>query len=215
MTGNTRKQAWLASGGLYAITDAALIGGEKLLPAVEAALRGGAGMIQYRDKGDDRERRESEAQALLDCCRRFAVPLIINDDVDLARRIGADGVHLGQADTDPQEARACLGPEAIIGMSGYNEASAILQPAIDYVAFGRLFASITKPNAPAADLQVFAQARQLADRPMATIGGIDQDNAGQVLAAGAQWLAVVNAVFAASDIENATRTLCQIIAQRI
>lgn len=205
----------LRQGGLYVITDAALLARPQLLPAVTAALRGGAGMVQYRDKSQDAQRRLRQARALLRLCQDHDVPLIINDDTELAAAIDADGVHLGRSDADPQATRKLLGPSAIIGISGYAEPEAALNPAADYIAFGCLFDSPTKPSAPVASLDVLGAARRLTAKPLVGIGGINAANAGQVLAAGADWLAVVSAVFASPDIEAATRRLCQLITQRI
>ncbi|MGB1580386.1 MAG: thiamine phosphate synthase, partial [Nevskiales bacterium] len=129
----------LVSSGLYVITDSQLIGGKALLPAVEAALRGGAGMVQYRDKSANQAQRFDEASGLAELCRHAAVPLIINDDIALAKAVGADGVHLGRDDAAATTARAELGPQAIIGISGYNQPEAALAAEADYIALGRLF----------------------------------------------------------------------------
>ncbi|MDX1496720.1 MAG: thiamine phosphate synthase, partial [Salinisphaeraceae bacterium] len=180
-----------------------------------ATLRGGAGMLQYRDKTAPPEQRHAEAQALRQLCHQYAVPLIINDDIELARAVAADGVHLGGTDASPASARAVLGPQAIIGISGYNNAEAARNPEADYIAFGRLCPSATKPEAPAANLEVFSRARAITQQPLVGIGGINADNAQWVMDAGADWLAVVAAVFAADDIETATQQLCQCMAQRL
>lgn len=210
--------ARLAQAGIYVITDAQLTPSERLLPAVAAALRGGAGMVQYRDKGDphlERQRRAREARALLELCRDYAVPLIINDDIELAADINADGVHLGRDDAQPTQARQRLGEDAIIGVSGYADPAAVETPEADYIAFGRLFDSPTKPQATPASLGVLRKARQLSDKPLVGIGGITADNAPLVCNAGAHWLAVVSSVFAASDIEQATQQLSHLITQQI
>ncbi len=205
----------LAEQGLYVITDPQLIGRELLLPAVAAALRGGAGMVQYRDKGTDQSRREKEARALLKLCQAKGVPLIINDDLALAVEIGADGIHLGAEDIQPAEARAQLGPNAIIGISGYSNANAAANPLADYVAFGRFYPSATKPDASPAAPEVLGQARALTDKPLVAIGGINVNNAACLLRAGANWLAVIHSVFAGPDIEHNARMLCHVLQQRI
>lgn len=205
----------LATGGIYVITDRRLTPGKQLLPAVSAAIRGGAGLVQYRDKTEDQHRRKREASALLELCRQYAVPLIINDDVELAAEIGADGVHLGRDDADAVSARRALGPQGLVGISGYADPLSVLTPDADYIAFGRLFDSPTKPQASPVSLEVFRQAQALGNKTLVGIGGITAGNAPWVINAGAHWLAVVSAAFAAPDIEKATRHLCQVIAQQI
>lgn len=194
--------------GLYAITDAALTPGDALIPAVAAALRGGARMVQYRDKGTDTRRRADEAAALAALCARHGALLIVNDDVELAAAVGAAGVHLGRDDPDLHAARARLGRAAIIGVSCYNQltrAEAAAAAGADYVAFGRFFPSRTKPDALAATPDLLAAARRALDLPLVAIGGITPDNGAQLLAAGADLLAVIHGVFGQPDIETAAR----------
>lgn len=194
--------------GLYVITDPGLIGGAKLAPAVEAALRGGAAMVQYRDKRTGKSRRLREVKELLALCRHYGVPLIVNDDVPLARQSGADGVHLGRDDADPAQARAVLGPRAMIGISCYDSLQHAYEAAragADYVAFGSFFPSATKPDAAPASLELLHEARRQLDIPIAAIGGIMPDNGAALIRAGADWLAVIRGVFATPDIEAAAR----------
>ncbi len=193
--------------GLYVITEPGLIGGERLLPAVSAALEGGACMIQYRDKSQEHNRRQDEAAALNALCNAASVPLIINDDIDLAAAVGAAGVHLGLSDSSPAEARRRLGPEAIIGVTCHADPDAPYTTHADYAAFGRFFPSATKPDAPPAPLDILQQARNKLPIPIVAIGGINATNATEVLAAGADMLAVVGAVFGAPDIKSAARRL--------
>lgn len=209
------KHPALAQGGLYAVTDPLLLPGEQLLEGVEAALAGGATMLQYRDKTASASERRQRAQALLDLCARYAVPLIINDDVELAAEIGAAGVHLGQSDVSPEVARDLLGELAIIGLSGYADLGALTCPTADYVAFGRFFASPTKPQARHAPLEILTQARARSDKPLIAIGGIHARNARRLRAAGADWIAVVSGLFGSEDIEATARQLCSAIAQPI
>lgn len=192
--------------GVYAITDGPRA---DLLAAVQATLAGGARLVQYRDKGRDEDRREHEAHALLALCARHAVPLIINDDVELAARIGADGVHLGADDVDVAEARRRLGANAIIGVSCYGSAERarlLARDGADYLAFGAFFPSPTKPHAPRTTPDVLREARALG-LPLVAIGGINVDNARPLIDAGADFIAVISSVFAAPDIERATREL--------
>lgn len=192
--------------GLYVITDSRLLAG-RLQAAVEAALRGGARLVQYRDKQLNAAMRREEAGALLTLCRHFDVPLIINDDAQLAADIGADGVHLGEHDLPVSEARRMLGPQAIIGRSCYQWANAPGLAGADYAAFGRFYPSQTKPEAAPADIRVLHQARQQLDCPIVAIGGITADNGAPLIAAGADMLAVVGGVFDQPDIEAAARRL--------
>lgn len=203
--------------GLYAITDPDLLPGERLLSAVAAALKGGAVMVQYRDKqASEREARQRGA-SLLALCREFNVPLIINDNPALARELGADGVHLGRSDPDLAGSRQLLGANAIIGASCQGDNAHALQIAanpVDYVAFGRFFPSNTKSGAGQVSLQVLENARSL-PVPRVAIGGITLDNAPPVIAAGADLLAVVQGLFGAPDIEARARAFSQLFAESV
>lgn len=198
--------------GLYAITDASLAG-DALAEQVEAAIAGGARVIQYRDKGDDARRREAEARALLAVCKRHGVPLLINDDLTLAARIGAQGVHIGRDDGTLADARARLGTDAIIGVSCYNRLELAQEAAAegaDYVAFGRFFPSATKPGAVQASSEVLIAARRELSCPLVAIGGITAENGRPLIEAGADMLAVIRGVFAAPDITAAARRIAQL-----
>ena len=190
------------SQGLYAITDGPR---PDLLAAAAAALRGGTALLQYRDKSGDDAQRRAEAEALLGLCRQHDVPLIINDDVELAAHIGADGVHLGQSDAAIASARQRLGADAIIGASCYaslDRARQLAAAGATYLAFGAFFPSATKPHAQRASPDLLREARVLA-LPLVAIGGITPDNALPLLAAGADFIAVVSGVFGAPDPESA------------
>ena len=194
--------------GLYAITDSRLTPGNALITAVGAALRGGARAIQYRDKHSDRPHRLRTARTLLTLCDDADALLIINDDVELAAAVGAHGVHLGRHDPDIVTARSRLGTRAIIGASCYNELDRARQAAAegaDYVAFGRFFPSRTKPDAIAAPMELLTEARAALDLPLVAIGGITPDNGARLIAAGADMLAVIHAVFGQPDVEAAAR----------
>ncbi len=198
--------------GVYAITDTHLFKNNPL-QRVEAALIGGAKVLQYRDKSDHKSQRISEATALLQLCQQYKVPLIINDDVPLAVAVGADGVHLGRDDTAIQNARAQLGEEAIIGISCYNDLSAALaaeSAGADYVAFGRFFSSSTKPDAAPANIEILRQASAQISLPLVAIGGITPENGGQLIEAGADMLAVVQGIFGQPDIRSATQQFQQL-----
>jgi thiamine-phosphate pyrophosphorylase len=201
--------------GLYAITDAVLLPDDRLTGAVERALLGGARLIQYRDKSHDAARRLTQAQALDELCRRYEIPLIINDDVELAAQVGAAGVHIGQDDPDLATARARLGPKAIIGASCYDRldlALAAERAGADYVAFGAFFPSPTKPHEIRPPIALLWEARAALTVPIVAIGGITPDNAPLLLNAGADALAVVSAVFAQPDIQAAARRFAILFA---
>ena len=191
--------------GLYAITDSVLMPDtETLLTQTEAALRGGARLIQYRDKSRDHDKRQEQALELVSLCDDFGVPFLINDDAELAKEVHASGVHLGQSDGSISAAREHLGPNAIIGTTCHNQldlAIAGVEAQADYVAFGAFFASQTKPNAVTTPLSLLTQAREtLPEVPIVAIGGITVDNAGQVIRAGANMVAVIHSLFTAPDI---------------
>lgn len=192
--------------GLYAITDPTLTPPPRMPDEVRAAITGGAVMIQYRDKLSGPVERRELAGALLRLCRDARVPLIINDDLALAAELGAHGVHLGHDDGDIEEARALLGPRVLIGVSCYNEfarAEAAARAGADYVAFGRFFPSRTKPEARQADVSLLQRARRELSIPVAAIGGIDATNGAELIAAGADLLAVVDGVFGRGDTRTA------------
>ena len=192
--------------GLYAITDSQLLAG-KWVPYIEAALDGGLTLLQYRDKSSDEARRLREAEALRDLCARYNAHLIINDDAELAARLGV-GVHLGQTDGPLTPARALLGRQAIIGSTCHSQIELGEQAAKEgasYVAFGRFFNSSTKPGAPTATLDVLDQARARIKLPIWVIGGITLDNAAPLVDHGADLLAVVHGLFGAESPQEVTR----------
>ena len=184
------------SRGLYAITQTAGKSIAEVLQAVEAALKGGAAVIQYRDKTPlNAHYLGSQLVAL---CHTYHAPLLVNDHVDLALEVGADGVHLGREDGDIELARQRLGPQAIIGVSCYNDldiAKELAAKGCDYVAFGRFFPSNSKPLAKPAQIETLHRAKQCLPVPIVAIGGILPENAGQLLTAGADLLAVIGGVF--------------------
>lgn len=192
--------------GLYAITDSQLLAG-RFLSHVEAALEGGVCLLQYRDKSDDAARRLREAEGLMKLCERYGTQLLINDDAELAARLGV-GVHLGQTDGPLTPARALLGRQAIIGSTCHASLDLAAQAASEgasYVAFGRFFNSVTKPGAPAANVQLLEQARAQVKLPIAVIGGITLDNAAPLVAHGADLLAVIHGLFGADSAQEVTR----------
>ena len=199
--------------GLYALTDTGLTPGAKLTAAVEAAIRGGARLVQYRDKSGDAARRAEEARALVELCRGHGVPLIVNDDVELAAAADADGVHLGKDDGDPAAARVRLGPRALIGVSCYDSlerAVAAARAGADYVAFGSFHPSDSKPGAVRPPASLLGDARRRLGIPLCAIGGITPENGAALVAAGADMLAVIRGLFAAPDVTAAAKTYARL-----
>lgn len=193
--------------GLCAVTpDDPLL--PRLSALVQAALDGGVPLVQYRNKTAPRPLRRAQAAEMLRICRAAGARLIINDDVALAVEIGADGAHVGRGDAPDGSlaaARAALGPGRILGVSCYDElalAEEAARAGADYVAFGSVFPSRTKPEAVHAPLELLGEARRRLGLPVAAIGGITLENAPQVIAAGADMLAVVSDVFDAMDIRT-------------
>ena len=203
--------------GLYGITDTQLLAGGKLLPYCQAALEGGMRILQYRDKSQDQQRRFDEASALKQLCANYDAQLLINDDLALAKQLAVN-VHLGQGDGNLLAARQLLGDQAIIGATCHASlelAEQAFQQQVSYVAFGRFFNSHTKPGAPTASPQLLTQARQQLKLPIVAIGGINLDNGAQLIQHGADLLAVVHALFAASspsEVEQRARAFTRLFA---
>ncbi len=183
--------------GLYAITPE----GPGLIEKVRQALDGGVALLQYRRKDVSREIRFSEAKQIVDLARAYGTPCLVNDDLELALEVGADGAHLGREDGDFSAARRKLAGK-ILGASCYNQpalAEAAVRAGADYVAFGSVFRSPTKPQAVHAPLSLF---KKVYGVPLAAIGGITLENAPQVVGAGAALLAVISDLFDAPDIAH-------------
>jgi len=201
--------------GLYAVTP-----DDNLLPRlsalVSATLQGGVKIVQYRNKTAPQPLRRSQAAELVRICRAEGAKLIVNDDLALALEIGADGVHLGRDDGDLRAARRLLGPDRILGVSCYNEmsrAEAAVAAGADYIAFGAVFSSRTKPAAIEAPLSLISEAKARfgsQDVAIAAIGGITLNNAPQVIAAGADLVAVITDLFDAMDITSRSEAYQQL-----
>lgn len=195
----------VALSGLYVITAPELT--PDLVAACEQALQGGAQLVQYRNKLADMATRRAQLAQLLPLCHHYGARLLVNDDAALAHEMNADGVHLGQADGSVGAARELLGSDKLIGVTCHGSlalARQALAEGADHLAFGRFFASHTKPDAPPASLEVLQQARQLGV-PLVAIGGVTPDNAPSLLAAGADALAVIHGVFGQPDIRQAAQ----------
>lgn len=189
--------------GLYAVADSGVIPTGRLVAQVRLALRGGARLVQYRNKGEADETRLRELRELRELCRACRVPLLINDDLALAQAVDADGVHLGRDDENLVTARTLLGRGRLIGASCYNDlrlAEEARAQGADYVAFGSFHASPTKPDAARASPTLLARARRQLDLPIVAIGGITPENGALLIDAGADALAVISGLFAQTDI---------------
>ncbi len=200
-------------GGLYAIADTFYLHDAQLLKAVALAIEGGARVIQYRDKKNDVIKRDQQASDIAALCRKQNVLFIVNDDVELARRVNADGVHLGRDDVPLVAARKQLGAAAVIGVSCYNELTRALQAQTEganYVAFGRFFPSATKPQAMSASPALLREAKQKIHLPLVAIGGITSENGAALISAGADALAVIEGVFGQKDIRASARRYAQL-----
>lgn len=202
--------------GLYAVTpdctDTA-----SLLHKVEAAIAGGARLVQYRNKSATEALRCEQALALANLCRRRGVLFIVNDSVELATQAGADGVHLGAGDGSVPEARRRLGDGKIVGASCYGALSNALEAqraGASYVAFGSFFASSVKPGAARAPVALLTEAKRAIGIPVVAIGGITPENAQQLIAAGADAVAVISALFDTADVEAAARRFSQLFHEQ-
>ena len=199
---------------LYAILDPAHCGGRDLPELARAALGGGATLLQYRDKSTDREAQRRNLEALARVTSQYRVPLIINDDPLMALETGAGGVHLGRQDMEPSAARNFLGPNAVIGLTvkSVADAKAVPVEVANHVFIGGVFETRSKQNTAAIGLSGFNACAQIirarAPRlPIGAISGIDHTNVAQVIASGADGVAVISALFAADNVENAARQL--------
>ena len=198
--------------GVYAVTDERLNKLSKLTHAVEQALQGGACMVQYRDKFSPTRKKIFFASALRELCEQYGKPLIVNDDIDVAKQCGAAGVHIGKNDDGVERARTILGNDAIIGVSCYGS----LQRAINaqtrgasYVAFGSVFASPSKPDASRVTIEQIRKAGEQITIPICAIGGITKDNVSLLVEAGVEIAAVISGIFAQRDIKTATQSIAE------
>ena len=190
--------------GLYAITDPLLLDGQQLLSAVESALAGGCRVIQYRDKLASMAERLQRARSLKRLCEKYNAQLIINDDLQLCLDSQAHGVHLGKSDGDIHYARKVLGEESILGVTCHSDlhyAQKCIEAGVDYCAFGRVFPSLTKPDAPHCSLSILKQALKLS-KPVVAIGGITLDNIDLLMQTPVHNVAVIHGLFSKADIQT-------------
>ena len=190
---------------LYAVTDRRWLNGRTLADTVDSAIRGGVTCVQLREKSLDGGDLLNEAKQVLAVCRKYHVPLIINDDPQIALACGADGVHVGQQDMSPRILRAMLGPEKIVGVSAatVDEAVQAAKDGADYLGCGAVFATGTKTNTRPVDAARLRAVCEASNVPVVAIGGITAENAPQLRGSGIAGIAVVSAIFAQPDPESA------------
>ncbi len=205
--------------GLYVITDKKLIPRDKFVTTVEKAIKGGANVVQLREKDTPGDEVLKLGEALLKLTKKYGVPLIINDSIELAQEIGADGVHLGEDDPQVAHAREVLGSDKIIGVSCYGKIERGLnaeREGADYVAFGTPFFTPTKPERTPTSFDVLREAvSKIKSIPIFAIGGITPENADSVLETGVDGIAVITGVFGSDDPEKAARNLAEIAKKHL
>ena len=194
---------------LYAVTDRSWLRGQTLKSQVEAALKGGATFIQLREKDLDEEAFLEEALEIQKLCRDYDVPFVINDNVDIAARIGADGVHVGQHDMEAGDVRRRLGPDKIIGVSAQTVEQALLaqEHGADYLGVGAVFPTGSKADATEVEHETLRAICEAVEIPVIAIGGITRDNVRELKGTGICGIAVISAIFAKQDIEAAAADL--------
>lgn len=194
---------------LYAVTDRSWLGEQTLYEQVEEALKGGATFIQLREKELDDESFLAEAIEIQKLCRQYRVPFVINDNVEIARKINADGVHVGQSDMEAGDVRAILGEEKILGVSAQTVAQAVLaeQRGADYLGVGAVFQTGSKADADDVSHETLKAICEAVKIPVVAIGGIGKHNVLQLKGSGIDGIAVISAIFASKDIQKATAEL--------
>lgn len=202
---------------LYAVTDRSWVGAQTLMEQVESALKGGATCIQLREKHLSEERFLEEALEMKALCQNYHVPLIINDNVEIAMKCKADGVHVGQSDMQAGNVRAMVGSDMIIGVSARSVEQALAAEAAgaDYLGVGAVFSTTTKPDARAVSHSVVKQICEAVKIPVVAIGGIDRENLLELSGSGVDGVALVSAIFGAQNIEAECRTLCALSREMI
>ncbi|WP_029521665.1 thiamine phosphate synthase [Persephonella sp. KM09-Lau-8] len=201
---------------LYVITDEKLLEGKNIAKAVEEAILGGADIIQYRAKNKSSREMYQEATQIKKLCDKYNKPLIINDRVDIALAIDADGVHVGQDDLDVEVVRRLIGFDKILGLSTKNieQVEEANKLPIDYIGFGSIFPTGTKEDAQLAGLEQLKKAIEISIQPVVAIGGINENNLQAVLDIGCENIAVVSAVFKDENIRQNTKRLKDIITKK-
>lgn len=194
---------------LYAVTDRSWLADETLYAQVEKCLQGGATFVQLREKELDSEHFLEEAESLKGLCRKYQVPFVINDDVDIALAVDADGVHVGQSDMEAADVRKILGPDKIIGVSAQTVEQAVRaqERGADYLGVGAVFPTESKSDADEVSHETLKAICKAVDIPVIAIGGISRKNVMELSGSGICGIAVISAIFAQPDIEKATKEL--------
>lgn len=194
---------------LYAVTDRSWLGAKTLYEQVESALKGGVTFVQLREKNLEDEKFYEEAKEIKELCARYHVPFVINDNVELAAKIDADGVHVGQSDMEAMDVRKILGPDKIIGVSAQTveQAKKAQEQGADYLGVGAVFPTGSKADAVEVKRPVVKEICETVDIPVVAIGGITLENVTQLRGNGLDGIAVISAIFAQEDIEQATAAL--------
>ena len=202
---------------LYAVTDRHWLNGESLYSQVEKALKGGATFIQLREKNLGEEEFLAEAKEIARLCKSYHVPFVINDNVDIALEIDADGVHVGQSDMEAGDVRAKLGPDKIIGVSAQTVGQALLaqERGADYLGVGAVFHTDSKADAADISHETLKAITEAVDIPVIAIGGISKENVSELSGTGICGIAVISAIFAEKDIKNATKKLKKLTEEMV
>ena len=202
---------------LYAVTDRSWLNGETLYSQVEKALEGGATFVQLREKNLDRETFLKEAKELKELCAKYQVPFVLDDDVELALEVGADGVHVGQSDMEAGDVRAKLGKDKIVGVSAQTVEQALLaqERGADYLGVGAVFPTSFKDDAVEVDHKTVKAICNAVDIPVIAIGGITKDNVQELAGCGLCGIAVISAIFAKPDIKKAAEELKEATAKMV
>ena len=210
---NCKKEDML----LYAITDRSWLDGKTLYSQVEQALEGGVTFLQLREKELDEEHFLEEAREIKELCRRYHVPFVINDNVDIAAAVDADGVHVGQSDMEAGNVREKLGPDKIIGVTAKTVEQAFLaeKRGADYLGVGAVFHTDSKADAKGISHEILKAICDAVKIPVVAIGGISKDNVLQLAGNGASGIAVISTIFAQKDIKNATIELKKLTKEMV
>lgn len=202
---------------LYAVTDRAWTGEQTLLQQVEAALKGGVTCVQLREKNMDNTAFLREAREILNLCRQYKVPFIVNDNVEVAIACGADGIHVGQEDTTADEVRRRIGRDMILGVSVHTveEAREAVRNGADYLGLGAVFPTSTKTDVDQMPNETLRAICDAVDVPVVAIGGINRSNIGKLTGSGIDGVALVSAIFSAADIEAACRELRELSEEMV
>lgn len=202
---------------LYAVTDRRWLNGKRLVDQVEEAIQGGVTFVQIREKDLDPEKFLEEAEELKALCEKYKVPFVINDNVEIAAEIGADGVHVGQSDMEAGDVRAKLGPDKIIGVSAQTVEQALLaeKHGADYLGVGAVFATGSKDDAKEVEHETLKAICEAVKIPVIAIGGITKENVRELAGSGICGIAVISAIFAEKDIKNATKKLKKLTEEMV